>query len=32
MAVNDGPILLHAMEIEEHYMISFWDALILSAA
>jgi predicted nucleic acid-binding protein len=32
MAINDIPIILHAMEIEENHRISFWDALIIAAA
>ena len=30
--VNDGPALLDAIEIEHRYQLSFWDALIVSAA
>ena len=32
VVVNDGPILLHAIDIEEANKISFWDALIVAAA
>jgi predicted nucleic acid-binding protein len=32
LVVNDGPIILHASEIEETYRLSFWDALIVAAA
>jgi predicted nucleic acid-binding protein len=32
LAVNDGPILLHASEIEGNYRLSFWDGLIVAAA
>ena len=32
VVVNEGPILLHAIDIEEANKISFWDALIVSAA
>jgi predicted nucleic acid-binding protein len=32
VAVNDGSTILQASEIEEAYNISFWDALIISAA
>jgi predicted nucleic acid-binding protein len=32
VVVNDGPILLQASEIEETHNLSFWDALIVSAA
>ena len=32
VAVNNGPTILQAIEIEENYNISFWDAMILSAA
>jgi predicted nucleic acid-binding protein len=30
--VNDGPIILHATEIEDNYRLSFWDSLIIAAA
>ena len=32
VAVNDGTTILQASEIEETYNISFWDAMIVSAA
>ena len=32
VAVNDGSIILQASEIEETHNISFWDAMIVSAA
>ncbi len=32
LAVNNGQTILQASEIEENYNISFWDALIVSAA
>lgn len=32
VAVNDAPTILQASEIEEAYHISFWDAMIVSAA
>jgi predicted nucleic acid-binding protein len=32
VVVNTGESILSAMEIEERYQISFWDALILQAA
>jgi len=32
VAVNDGSTILQASEIEEAYRISFWDAMIVSAA
>ena len=32
VSINDAPIILQASEIEENYKISFWDALIVSAA
>jgi predicted nucleic acid-binding protein len=32
LAVNDPDIILQASEIEEAYKVSFWDALIVSAA
>ncbi|MBW1981735.1 MAG: PIN domain-containing protein [Deltaproteobacteria bacterium] len=32
VAVNDAHIIFHACEIEEAHRISFWDALIISAA
>ena len=32
VAVNDGSTILQASEIEEAYNISFWDAMIVSAA
>ena len=32
VVVNDPEIILQASEIEESYKISFWDALIVSAA
>ena len=32
LAVNNGETILQASEIEENYNISFWDAMIVSAA
>ena len=32
MVINAPPVILQASEIEETYKISFWDALIVSAA
>jgi len=32
LVVNDPDIILQASEIEEAYKVSFWDALIVSAA
>ena len=32
LVINDPEIILQAIEIEESYKISFWDALIVSAA
>jgi predicted nucleic acid-binding protein len=32
VVVNDGASVIQALEIEERYKISFWDALILQAA
>jgi predicted nucleic acid-binding protein len=32
LVLNDGPIILHASEIEENHRLSFWDALIVAAA
>jgi predicted nucleic acid-binding protein len=32
IVINDPDIILQASEIEESYRISFWDALIVSAA
>ncbi len=32
LAVNNGQTILQASEIEENYNISFWDAMIVSAA
>lgn len=32
LAVNNGETILQASEIEENYNISFWDAMIISAA
>jgi predicted nucleic acid-binding protein len=32
VVVNDGSTILQASEIEEAYNISFWDAMIVSAA
>ncbi|MFO8085870.1 MAG: PIN domain-containing protein [Desulfobacterales bacterium] len=32
VAVNNGKTILQAIEIEENYNISFWDAMIVSAA
>jgi len=32
VALNDGRTILQASEIEETYNISFWDAMIISAA
>jgi predicted nucleic acid-binding protein len=30
--VNNSDSVLHALEIEEQYQVSFWDALIINAA
>lgn len=30
--INDGAILLAAMEIEKQFMLSFWDAMIVAAS
>ena len=32
IVINDAPTILQACEIEETYNLSFWDALIVSAA
>jgi predicted nucleic acid-binding protein len=32
VVVNNGETILQAIEIEENYNISFWDAMIVSAA
>ena len=32
VVINDPSVILQATEIEETYKISFWDALIVSAA
>ncbi|UCC83333.1 MAG: PIN domain-containing protein [Gemmatimonadota bacterium] len=32
LVVNDGESVLEALELEERYLISFWDALIVQAA
>ncbi len=32
VVINDPPVILQASEIEETHKISFWDALIVSAA
>ena len=32
LAINNGEIILQASEIEENYIVSFWDAMIISAA
>ena len=32
VVINDPSVILQASEIEETYQISFWDALIISAA
>jgi predicted nucleic acid-binding protein len=32
VVVNDGAALLEAIEIEQRYQLSFWDALIVQAA
>jgi predicted nucleic acid-binding protein len=32
LVVNDGPVILHATEIEDNYRLSFWDSLIVAAA
>lgn len=32
LVVNDGESILEALELEERYQISFWDALIVQAA
>jgi len=32
VVVNDGPAIVRAIEIEERYQVSFWDAMILQSA
>lgn len=32
LVLNDGAIILHAGEIAENYLLSFWDGLIVAAA
>lgn len=32
VVVNDGPSIIEALDLEERYRISFWDALIVQAA
>jgi predicted nucleic acid-binding protein len=32
VVVNDGQSILEALELEERYQISFWDAMIVQAA
>ena len=32
VVVNDGESILGALELEERYKISFWDAMIVQAA
>ena len=32
VVINNGPVILHAVEIEENHHLSFWDALIVAAA
>ena len=32
VVVNDGPAVLAALDIEQRYKVSFWDALIIHAA
>jgi predicted nucleic acid-binding protein len=32
MVVNDGSSVIQALDIEQRYQISFWDALIIQAA
>jgi predicted nucleic acid-binding protein len=32
LVANNGPIILHATEIEDNYRLSFWDSLIVAAA
>jgi predicted nucleic acid-binding protein len=32
LAVNGGASILEALEIEERYKVSFWDALVIGAA
>ena len=32
VVVNDGPSILAALELQERYQISFWDALVIHAA
>ncbi len=32
VVVNDGETILHALDLEARYQVSFWDALILRAA
>jgi predicted nucleic acid-binding protein len=31
LVLNDGPILLHASEIEDNYRLSFWGGMIVAA-
>ncbi len=32
VVVNDGDAMVHALDLEERYQLSFWDALIVTAA
>ena len=32
VVVNDGDAILQALDLEERYQLSFWDALIITAA
>ena len=32
VVVNDGDAILQALDLEERYQLSFWDALIIAAA
>ena len=32
LVINDGETILHALDLESRYQVSFWDALILRSA
>ena len=32
LAINDAALMLNALDIKQHYQLSFWDAAILAAA
>ncbi len=32
LVINDGETILHALDLEKRYQVSFWDALILRSA